>query len=73
MNEIQTGASERWLRITSCPNEETLTGADPAVLWLRVRQLCFLGGHAHASGEIIGIVQKLKDDISADLADSQKS
>ena len=32
-----------------------------------------MGGHAPESGEIIGIVQKLKDDMSADPADSQKA
>ena len=51
---------------------EMQTSADPAVLWLRARQLCYLGGHALESGEIIGVLQKLKDDMSADLADSQK-
>ena len=49
---------------------EIQTSADPAVLWLRARQLCYLGGHALESGEIIGILQMLKDDMSADLADS---
>ena len=47
---------------------EIQTSAGPAVLWLRARQLCYLGGHALESGEIIGIL-KLKDDMSADLAD----
>ena len=51
---------------------EIQTSADPAVLWLRARQLCYLGGRALES-EIIGILQKLKDDMSADLADSQKA
>ena len=48
------------------------TSADPAVLWLRAPQLCYLGGHALQSGEIIGILQKLKDVMPAELADSQK-
>ena len=47
------------------------TSAKPAVLWLRARQLCYLGGHAPQSGVIVGILQKLKDDMPADLADSQ--
>ena len=38
---------------------EIQTSADPAVLWLRARQLCYLGGYALQSGEIIGILQKL--------------
>ena len=42
------------------------------VLWLKARQLCHLGGHAPESGEIIGILQKLKDSMPADLADSWK-
>ena len=50
---------------------EIQTSADPAVLWLRAGQLCCLGGHAPDGGEIIGILQKLKDQISAVLADSQ--
>ena len=52
---------------------EVQTSADPAVLWLRARQLCYLGGHAPESGEIIGVLQKLKDDMSTDLADSLKA
>ena len=48
---------------------EIQTSADPAVLWLRARQLCHLGSHAPQSGEIVGILQKLKDDMPADLAD----
>ena len=52
---------------------EIQTGADPAVLWLRADQLCYLGGHALQSGEIVGILQKLKDDMPADLADSLKA
>ena len=51
----------------------TQTNDDPAVLWLRAPQLCHLGGYAPESGEIIVTVQKLKDDMSADLADSQKA
>ena len=50
---------------------EIQTSADPAVLWLRARQLCHLGGHAPQSGEIIGI-WKLKGGMPGDLADSQK-
>ena len=50
---------------------EIQTSAKPAVLWLRARQLCYLGGHAPQSGVIVGILQKLKDDMPADLADSQ--
>ena len=50
---------------------EIQTSADPAVLWLRARQLCCLGGHAPQSGEIIGR-QKLKDGMPANLADSLK-
>ena len=46
------------------------TSADPAVLWLTERQLCCLNGHAPESGEIIGILMKLKDGMPADLADS---
>ena len=52
--------------------DEIQTNANPVVLWLRARQLCCLGGHAPESGDITGILQKLKDDVSADLADSQK-
>ena len=52
---------------------EIQTSADPAVLWLKARQLCHLGGHAPESGEIMGILQKLKDDMSAGLADYQKA
>ena len=52
---------------------EFQTSADPAVLWHRARQFCCVGGHAPESGEIIGILQKLKDDMSAHLADSQKA
>ena len=48
---------------------EIETSADPAVLWLRARQLCHLCGHAPQSGEIIGVL-KLKDDMPADLADT---
>ena len=48
---------------------EIQTSADLAVLWLRARQLCYLGGHAPQSGEIIGH-PKSKDDMLADLADS---
>ena len=51
---------------------EIQTSADPAVLWLRARQLCYLGGQALQSGEIIGL-QTLKDDMPADLADSLKT
>ena len=50
---------------------EIETSADPAVLWLRARQLCYLGGHVPQSGEIVGILQKLQDD--TDLADSLKA
>ena len=32
-----------------------------------------MGGHAPESGEIIDVLQKLKDDVSADLAHSQKA
>ena len=52
---------------------EIQTSVDPAVLWFRARQLCYLGGHAPESGEIIGICRSLKDDMSADLADSLKA
>ena len=48
------------------------TSADPAVLWLRARQLCYLGGHAPQSGEIIGVL-KWKDDMPADLSDTLKA
>ena len=41
---------------------EIHTSADPAVLWLRARQLCYLGGHASQSCESIGLL-KLKDDM----------
>ena len=51
---------------------EIQTSADPAVLWPRARQLCYLGGHAPQSGEIIGLL-KLKDAMPADLADSPKA
>ena len=46
---------------------EIQTSADQAVLWFRPRQ------RSHESGEIIGFLQKLKDDMSADLANSQKA
>ena len=49
---------------------EIQTSAEPAVLWLRARQLCYLGGHALQSGEIVGILKKLKDCMPTDLADS---
>ena len=52
---------------------EILTSADPAVSWLRARQPSCLGGRAPQSGEIIGILQKLKDVMAADLADSLKA
>ena len=52
---------------------EIPTSADPAVLWLRARQLCYLGGHAPQSGEIVGILKKLKDGMPTDLADSLKA
>ena len=48
------------------------TSADPAVLWLRARRLCCLGGHAPQSGEIIDHLES-KDDMPADLADSLKA
>ena len=51
---------------------EIQTSAGPAVLWLRARQLCYLGGHAPESGEMIGR-QTLMDDMAADLADSLKA
>ena len=51
---------------------EIPTSADPGVLWLRARQLCYLGGYALESGENIDIPQKLKDDMSADLVDCQE-
>ena len=47
------------------------TSADPVALCPRARQLCYLGGHALQSSEIIGIL-KLKDDMPTDLADSLK-
>ena len=43
---------------------EIQTRADPAVLWLRARQLCYLGCHAP---------EKSKDVMPADLADSLKA
>ena len=49
---------------------ETSTG--PAVLWLRARQLCYLGGHAPQSGEIIDPPES-KDGMPADLADTLKA
>ena len=52
---------------------EIETSADPAVLWLRARQLCYLDGHVPQSGEIVGILRKLKDDMPTDLADSLKA
>ena len=48
---------------------EIQTSADQAVLWLRARQLCCLGGHAPQSGEICGLLKKLKDGMPADLAE----
>ena len=48
---------------------EIQTSADPAVLWFGARQLCYLGGHAPERGEMIGILQKMKDGTPADLAD----
>ena len=48
---------------------EILTSAHPAVLWLRARQLHYLGGHAPQTGEIVGILKKLKDGMPTDLAD----
>ena len=44
-----------------------------AFLWLRALQLCYLGGHALESGEIIGTLKMLKDGMPEDLADSLKS
>ena len=83
VNEIQTKREERWLRTTSCAESalnvkvmEIETSADPAVLWLRARQLCYLGGHAPQSGEIIEphpSPPKSKDDMPADLADTLKA
>ena len=52
---------------------EIQTSADPAVLWLRARQFCYLGGDAPESGETIGTLQKLKDGMPADLADTLKA
>ena len=46
---------------------------DPSVLWLRARQCCNLGGHAPESGDISGILKKLKDELFGDFADSQKA
>ena len=51
---------------------EIESSADPAVLWLRARQLCYLGGHVPQSGEVIGIL-KLKEDMPTDLAESLKA
>ena len=51
---------------------ESQIRADPAVLRLQLRQLCYLGGLALQSGEIIGS-PKSKDDMPADLADSQNA
>ena len=48
------------------------TSAELAVLWLRARQLCYLGGHAPQSGKIIGIL-KFKDGMPTRLADSLKA
>ena len=52
---------------------EIHTSSDPAVLWLRARQFCYLGGHALESGEITCNLQKLKDDMPTDFADSLKA
>ena len=51
---------------------EIRASVDPAVLWLRARQFCYLGGHAAQSGEIIEN-PKSKGDMPADLADSLKA
>ena len=51
---------------------EIQISADPAVLWLRARQLCYLGGHAPQC-EIIGMLLNLKVGMPADLADSLKA
>ena len=71
--EIKTNASERRLKITCCAHSAvngssggTSTSADPAVSWLRARQLCHLGSHAPESGDIIGILQRFKDYMCAD-------
>ena len=52
---------------------EIQTNVDPSVLWLGARQLWNLGGHALESGDIIGILKKLKDGMHADLVDSLKA
>ena len=48
---------------------EIQSNTDPAVLWLRAPQLCYLGGHAPQSGDIVGL-HELQDGMPADLADS---
>ena len=71
--QVDGGGSHDPLKAASSAKVmEIQTSADPAVLWLRARQLCFLGGDAPLSGEIIGL-QKLKDEMPADLADSLKA
>ena len=52
---------------------ESQTWADPAVSWIRARQLCYLGGHVPQSGEIVGIPKKPKDSVPTDLADLLKA
>ena len=66
MIEIQTSGG------LNVKGVEIQASAGPAVLWLRARQLCYLGDHAPQSGEIIGL-PKLKDDVHTDLADSLKA
>ena len=48
----------RWVASSGCQVMEIQTSADPAVLWLRARQLCYLGP---------------KDGMPADLANSLKA
>ena len=71
MIEIQTGVGESLLgpvRVGNAKMTEILTSADSVLLWLRAH----LVGHALGNGEIICILQTVKDDMSTDLADSQK-
>ena len=46
--------------------------ADPAVLWLRARQLCYLGGSC-TSERRDRWYSAIEDDVPADLADGLKA
>ena len=52
---------------------EIQTSADPVVFWLRARHLCFLGGRALQSGELMGLLKLLEGCVPAALANSLKA